>query len=63
MIFAFNHSVNWEMGCVLSIGSFAGGYWGSKLAHLEGVKKWIYRILMFIITFEIITLGMKIYNQ
>lgn len=62
-IFAFHHSVNWEIGLVLSIGSFLGGYWGSKLSHLEGIKKWIYSILIVIILVEIITLGMKLFNK
>jgi len=61
VIFAFHHSVNWEIGFVLSIGSFFGGYWGAKLSHIESVKMWIYRILIFIIVFEIIKLGMKIF--
>ena len=61
VIFAFNHAVNWEIGFILSIGSFFGGYWGSKISHLESVKKWIYSILTFIIVFEIITLGVKIF--
>jgi uncharacterized membrane protein YfcA len=61
LIFAFNGIINWEIGLILSIGSFFGGYWGSKIAHLENVKKWIYRILIGIITFEIITLVVKLF--
>lgn len=60
-IFAFQNSVNWEIGFVLSVGSFLGGYWGSKLSHLEGIKKWIYTILIVIIMVEIITLGIKLF--
>jgi uncharacterized membrane protein YfcA len=61
LIFAFNGLLNWEIGLVLSIGSFFGGYWGSKIAHLEVVKKWIYRILIGIIVCEIITLVLKLF--
>lgn len=61
VIFAFHHSVHWEIGLVLSVGSFLGGYWGTKLSHLEGIKKWIYGILIVIIVVEIITLGMKLF--
>jgi uncharacterized membrane protein YfcA len=60
-IFAFNGLINWEIGLILSVGSFFGGYWGSKIAHLEYVKKWIYRILIGIIVFEIITLAIKLF--
>jgi len=60
-IFAYHHSVNWEIGLVLSAGSFIGGYWGTKLSHLDGIKKWIYGILIVIIVVEIITLGMKLF--
>ena len=61
LIFALNDLINWEIGLVMSIGSFFGGYWGSKIAHMENVKKWIYRILIGIIIFEIITLGIKLF--
>lgn len=61
LIFAYNGLINWQIGLVLSIGSFFGGYWGSKIAHMENVKKWVYRILIVIITFEIITLIIKLF--
>jgi uncharacterized membrane protein YfcA len=61
LIYAYNGLINWQIGLVLSIGSFFGGYWGSKMAHLENVKKWVYRILIGIITFEIITLVIKLF--
>ena len=61
LIFAFNGLINWEIGLVMSVGSFFGGYWGSKIAHLENVKKWIYRILIGIIVFEIIKLGIELF--
>jgi len=61
LIFSLNNLINWEIGLVMSIGSFFGGYWGSKIAHMENVKKWIYRILICIIVFEIITLSIKLF--
>jgi hypothetical protein len=61
VIFYFNGFINWELGLILSIGSFFGGYLGSKVAHLEYIKKWIYRILILIISFEIVTLSIKLF--
>ena len=61
ILFALHHSINWEIGFILSIGSFFGGYIGSKISHLEIVKKWIYTILIAIIFIEIITLGVKLF--
>ena len=61
VIFYFNGLINWEFGLILSIGSFFGGYLGSKVAHLEYIKKWIYRILILIISFEIVTLSIKLF--
>jgi uncharacterized membrane protein YfcA len=61
VIFYFNGLINWEFGLLLSIGSFFGGYLGSKVAHLEYIKKWIYRILILIISFEIVTLSIKLF--
>lgn len=62
IIFALHNAVNWEVGFILSIGSFLGGHWGTKLSHLEGIKKWIYGILIIIIMVEIVTIGMKLFN-
>jgi len=62
IIFAISGLINWEVGFVLSIGSFFGGYWGSKLAHKENIKKWVYGILIFIIVFEIVTLAAKLFG-
>jgi uncharacterized membrane protein YfcA len=61
VIFYFNGLINWEFGLIISIGSFFGGYLGSKVAHLEYIKKWIYRILILIISFEIVTLSIKLF--
>jgi uncharacterized membrane protein YfcA len=62
IIFSISGLVNWEIGFVLSIDSFFGGYWGSKLAHKENIKKWVYGILIFIIAFEIVTLTVKLFG-
>ena len=62
-LFAFNGLINWEIGLILSAGSFMGGFCGSKIAHIANVKKWIYRTLIGIIVFEIITLVKKLFFQ
>ncbi len=56
LIFFVKGQIDWEAGFLLSIGSFWGGYLGSKLAISESSRIWIFRILMSVILFEMMTL-------
>lgn len=60
-VFYLQQLIHWEIGIMLSIGSFFGGYIGSKLSQHELIKIWIYRFLMGIVTFEICTLSIKLF--
>ncbi len=59
LIFYQNHLINWKVGFMLSIGSFCGGYFASKLNHSDN-KHWIYVLLIAILSVEIMTLAIKI---
>jgi hypothetical protein len=56
MIFYEEGQIDWQAGFLLSIGSFWGGYLGSKLAISESSRVWIFRILISVILFEMMTL-------
>lgn len=58
-MFAAHHLVNWEAGLWLSVGSMIGGYAGAQLALNERSRKWIYRLLVGIISTEIVMLMVK----
>lgn len=60
-VFYLQQLIHWEIGAILSVGSFFGGYFGSKLSHIESIKVWIYRALLTIIIFEICTLSIKLF--
>lgn len=56
LIFYEEGQIDWQAGFLLSIGSFWGGYLGSKLAISESSRVWIFRILISVILFEMMTL-------
>jgi hypothetical protein len=60
LIFFVKGQIDWEAGFLLSIGSFWGGYLGSKLAISESSRIWIFRILISVLLFEMMTLA---YNR
>lgn len=53
-VMAFDGHVNWEVGGIMAIGSIAGGYIGAKFSMHELAKKWTYRLLVIIISLELI---------
>lgn len=56
LIFAFNGTIDYKAGIVLSIGSVAGSYWGSRFAIMESSRKWVSRIIVAVIIGEILNL-------
>ena len=58
-IFYVKGQIDWEAGLILSVGSFFGGYLGSKLAISENSRVWIFRILISVLLFELITMAIE----
>jgi hypothetical protein len=52
-LFAFNGHVNWFFGGCLAVGSFLGGYVGSKFAAKESSRVWAFALLITLLTIEI----------
>lgn len=51
--------VDWLVGIVLSIGSIAGSWLGAKIALQDRSRRWIYALLVAIISAELIRLGLS----
>jgi uncharacterized membrane protein YfcA len=57
IIFYVEGQIDWGIGIILSIGSFVGGYLGSKLAISDNSRVWLFRILISVLLLEIITMA------
>ena len=58
-LFAFNGHVNWVLGGCLAVGSYLGGYIGSKFASMETSRVWAFAILITLLSIEIVSLIIK----
>jgi uncharacterized membrane protein YfcA len=58
-LFAVNGDINWFFGGCLAVGSFFGGYVGSKFAAKESSRKWVFILLITILSIEILSLIYK----
>lgn len=58
LVMGFDGSVNWELGGVMAIGSIAGGYIGAKFSMHPLAKKWTYRLLIAIISLELVHMAL-----
>jgi uncharacterized membrane protein YfcA len=56
-IFAFKGSIDWPLGAAMALGSIAGGVLGARLAISASAKKWIFRLLVTVITAELVHIG------
>lgn len=53
-VMAIDGIVNWEVGGIMAIGSIAGGYIGAKFSMHPLAKIWTYRLLVVIISLELV---------
>ncbi len=61
-IFWFQAEIDWTAGMLLTVGSLFGGWLGAKFAMKPWAKIWVYRLLILLISLEIIQLIWK-YTQ
>jgi uncharacterized membrane protein YfcA len=62
-LFASHGSIDWKIGGILGVGSIAGGLIGAKIAISESAKRWIFPLLVAIITAELIHLLIHYLHQ
>jgi uncharacterized membrane protein YfcA len=57
VLFAYKGSVDWTVGAIMGVGSVAGAWLGARLATSPGAKKYVFYLLVVVITAELANLG------
>ena len=63
VLFARDGNVDWTIGGFLSVGSVVGGYLGARMSMRPWAKVWTYRLLVFIVSGEVIHIGLQYWHQ
>ncbi len=53
VLFAWHGSIDWETGAVLAAGNWLGGWVGARAAVIPGIERWVYALLVTVISFEL----------
>ena len=56
LVFAFKGSIDWTLGAVMGAGSIAGGVLGARLAASLQARKWVFWLLVVVISAELVHL-------
>jgi uncharacterized protein len=56
IVFAYNGDVNWTLGAIMGAGSIAGGILGAKLSVAPGAKRYVFALLVVVISAELVHL-------
>jgi len=56
LVFAFKGSIDWTLGAVMGAGSIAGGILGARLATSMQARKWVFRLLVMVLSAELVHL-------
>jgi uncharacterized membrane protein YfcA len=56
LVFAFKGSIDWTVGAVMGAGSIAGGVLGARLATSLQGRKWVFWLLVVVISAELVHL-------
>jgi hypothetical protein len=56
-IFAWRAEIDWTLAALLGLGSVAGGMLGARLATSPGAKRHVYRLLVLVISAELVHLA------
>jgi uncharacterized membrane protein YfcA len=56
VVFAFKGNVDWTLGAVMGVGSVAGGILGARLATSPQARKWVFLLLVVVISAELVHL-------
>ncbi len=58
LVFAFKGNIDWTLGAVMGVGSIAGGLLGARLAASPQARKWVFLLLVVVISLELVHLVM-----
>jgi uncharacterized membrane protein YfcA len=56
LVFGYKGNLNWTLGAVMGAGSIAGGVLGARLAMSSQARKWVFLLLVVVITAELVQL-------
>jgi uncharacterized protein len=56
LVFAFKGSIDWTLGAVMGAGSIAGGVLGARLVTSLQARKWVFWLLVAVISAELMHL-------
>jgi uncharacterized protein len=56
LVFAFKGSIDWTLGAIMGAGSIAGGVLGAQLATSPQARKWVFWLLVLVISAELVHL-------
>jgi uncharacterized membrane protein YfcA len=56
LVFAYKGNIDWTIGAVMGIGSIVGGILGAKLATSPQARKWVFVLLVVVISAELVHL-------
>ena len=57
ILFAYKGSVDWTIGAIMGGGSVVGGWLGARLATSPAAKKYVFYLLVFVISAELVHLA------
>jgi uncharacterized membrane protein YfcA len=63
MVFAYKGSIDWTIGAIMGIGSVVGAYLGARLATSPTAKKYVFNLLVVVISAELVHLGWHYFFQ
>ena len=58
VVFAYRGNVDWTLGAVMGAGSLAGGILGAQLATSPQARKWVFLLLVVVISAELVHLAL-----
>ncbi len=57
IVFAYKGNIDWTLGAVMGVGSIAGGIFGARLAMSPQARKWVFLLLVVVISAELVHLA------
>jgi len=58
LVFAYKGNVDWTLGAIMGAGSIAGAVLGARLATSPQARKWVFLLLVVVISLELVHLAM-----
>lgn len=63
LVFAYKGNIDWTIGVIMGVGSVAGAWLGARLATAPAAKKYVFYLLVIVISAELVHLGWHYFFQ